>query len=84
MATKKKEYVSEAVTTKIQATSRISLKVNDTFYTLEYSEERSIPEVYDKNGKSRIDIEQERKLLWDTVNTEVDNQALDIQKMYKK
>lgn len=76
MANKKKEYVSKAVISKIQATSRISLKKGETFYTLEYSEERSLPE--------NCDIEAERKLLWDAVNTEVDNQALDIEKLYKK
>ena len=77
-AKKMKSTASKAVTTKITATSRISLKKGETFYTLEFSEERTIPNV------EGVDIELERKLLWDTVNTEVDNQAEDVQKMYKK
>ena len=78
MAAKKKTYNSKAITSKITATSRISLKVSETFYTLEYTEERLIPAVVG------IDIAAERELLWDTVNAEVDKQAEDVQKMYKK
>ena len=78
MAPKKKTYTSKAVTSKITATSRISLKINETFYTLEYTEERLIP------AMEGIDIATERELLWDTVNAEVDKQAEDVQKMYKK
>lgn len=76
MATKKTAYKSKATINSIKATSRISLKINETFYTLEYCEERLIPE--------GADIEKERKLLWDTVNAEVDKQAEDVQTMYKK
>lgn len=79
MAKSKAEYSTpKAVTSKITATSRISLKKGETFYTLEYSEERVIPDLPD------VDVVKERKMLWDTVNTEVDNQAEDVQKMYKK
>lgn len=78
MAAKKKEatYTSKAVITKISATSRISLKIKktDTFYTLEYSEERCLPE--DAN------IQKERDLLWDAVNMEVDKQAEDVRNLY--
>jgi hypothetical protein len=76
MATKKTTYKSKAKINSIRATSRISLKVGETFYTLEYCEERIIPD--------DADIEKERKLLWDTVNIEVDKQAEDVQNMYKK
>ncbi len=78
MAGKKKEPAPVAVVSKIQATSRISLKVGETFYTLEYTDERTIPQGVP------VDIAQERSMLWDAVNTEVDNQAADVQKMYKK
>lgn len=77
MAKKKEDYKSKAITSTIKATSRISLKVNETFYTLEYTEERLIPAI------EGIDIEKERAILWDTVNAEVDKQAEDVQKMYK-
>ena len=60
------EYESKAIITKISATSRASVKIDDSYYTLEYSEERVIPDLPD------IDIEEERLLLWDTVNGECD------------
>jgi len=72
-----KKYESKAIINSIKATSRISLKVNETFYTLEYTEERLIPAV------EGVDIEKERAILWNTVNAEVDKQAEDVQKMYK-
>lgn len=63
-------------TTSIRATSRASIKVNDSFYTVEYCEERSIdPE---------DNVEEEREKLWDTCNTEVDNQIEDILKTFSK
>ena len=78
MPAKKKAatYTSKATITKISATSRISLKIKktDTFYTLEYSEERCLPE--------GVDIEKERELLWDAVNAEVDKQAEDVKNLY--
>ena len=73
---KEAKYESKAITTSIKFTSRASIKVNDSFYTVEACEERSIP--------GDADIEQERKLLWDTVNGEVDGQIEDILKTYKK
>ena len=53
-----------AKTTTIRATSRISTKVRDTFYTFEYCEERQIEE-----GE---DLENARADLWETCNAEVD------------
>lgn len=64
----KEEYVSKAVINKISATSRASVKIRDSYYTVEYTEERLIPDTDD------VDIETERKILWDTVNNEVDTQ----------
>lgn len=66
------KYQSKAVITTIAATSRASVKIRDNFYTVEYHEERTIPEV------SGVNIEAERKILWDTVNAEVDHQVEDI------
>lgn len=68
----------KAIITNIKATSRASVKVNDSFYTVEYCEERNIPDIED------VDIEQERAELWDTVNNEVDSQISDILKTFKK
>lgn len=61
--------------TTIKAISRASVKIKDSFYTIEYGEERSLdPE---------DDIEVERNKLWDTCNGEVDNQLEDILKSFK-
>ena len=73
-STRKKEYEAKAVPTTIRATSRVSIKVKETFYTLEYTEERAIPDVVD------VDITKERAILWDVVNNEVDKQVEDIYK----
>lgn len=64
-------------TTVIRATSRASVKIRDNFYTVEWSEERSIPDL------PEISIEQERELLWDDCNREVDNQIEQIVKAFK-
>lgn len=66
---------SKATITRIVATSRASVKVRDSFYTVEYSEERTLP--------PDADIDAERLLLWDAVNTECDGQVEDILKTYK-
>ena len=65
-----------AKTTTIRATSRISTKIKDTFYTFEYCEERQIEE-----GDN---VEEERKKLWEVCNTEVDNQVADALAIYRK
>ena len=67
--------MSVGVTTAIRITSRASIKVKDSFYTIEYCEERSIPE--------GADLEEERADLWGVCNSEVDNQLEDIIKMSK-
>ena len=62
--------------TSIRATSRASVKVADSFYTVEYCEERSIdPE---------DNVEDERAKLWNTCNGEVDAQIEDILKSFSK
>lgn len=73
---KAKVYESKAITTTIRATSRASVKVKDNFYTVEYCEERSVPE--------DCNIEEERKLLWDDCNAEVDNQIQEIMNTFRK
>ena len=64
--------MAKAITTTIKFTSRASVKVGDSFYTVEACEERLIPALDD------INIEEERKALWDTVNKEVDTQIENI------
>ena len=72
------EYVSKATTTKISATSRVAIKIKDNYYTVEYSEERSVP------STENVDIEKERQSLFDDVNAIVDEQAEDIIRTFQK
>ena len=71
-------YEVKAVTKTIKATSRASVKVGESYYTVEYSEERIIPDI------EGIDIEKERQFLWEDINAECDNQIEDILKTFKK
>ena len=65
-----------AKTTTIRATSRISTKIKDTFYTFEYCEERQI-----EDGD---DVANAREKLWEVCNAEVDYQVAETLSMYKK
>ena len=71
-------YESKAQISVIRATSRASVKVRDNFYTVEYSEERTLP------TDIEYDIDKEREILWNTVNDEVDKQIEDIIKSFAK
>lgn len=66
------DYESKAKITTIRATSRASVKIKDNFFTVEYSEERNIPD------NSDVNIEAERAILWDVVNAECDTQVQEI------
>lgn len=61
-------YEQKAITTTIRATSRASVKIKESYYTLEYCEERTIPDI------EGVDLEAEKRLLWDAVNGECDRQ----------
>jgi len=74
---KEKAYESIAKITVIAATSRASVKIKDNYFTVEYHEERAIPDV------TGVDIEKERQFLWDTVNAECDNQIDEISRTFK-
>ena len=63
----------------IKASSRASVKVGDSFYTVEYTEERTVTE----NG-DEAELAEERRNLWDCVNSEVDSQIEDILRTFKK
>ena len=73
MAGKKKNQPYE-----ISATSRASIKIKDNYFTVEYHEERVIPEI------DGVQIDKERELLWNTVNNECDNQIEEISATFKK
>ena len=72
------DYEVKGITTKITATSRVAIKIKDNYYTVECSEERSIPDV------EGVDIEKERQALFDDVNATVDGQIEDIYNTFNK
>ena len=72
-----KTYTSQAVVKDISASVKISVEINKTFYTIQYSETRSVPE--DINVK----LSKERQLLQDTVYSEVFNQIEEINALAK-
>lgn len=72
------KYTSKATTKTIKASSRASVKVGDSYYTVEYTEERTVP------NTSTVKISTERQILWDDVNKECDNQIADILKTFRK
>ena len=61
-------YELKGKTTRIVATSRGAIKIKDNYYTIECTEERSIPDPDDVN------MEVEWSSLFDSINTVVDNQ----------
>lgn len=70
-------YQSKAIVTSIKATSRASVCINKNYYTVEYSEERMIPEV------EGVDLEAERAILWNVVNSECDRQTEEIARTFR-
>lgn len=73
-----KEYKVKAKTKTITATSKVSIKVGDSFYTLEFTEERTIPQT------STVNLTLEKDMLWDEVNSQVDKQIEDVLRTFKK
>lgn len=71
-------YESKAITKTIKATSRASVVIDKNYYTLEYTEERTIPDLPD------VDLLLEKTLLWDEVNAQVDKQIEDVLKTFGK
>ena len=69
--------MENARTTTIKATNRMSVKIDNNFYTVEWCEERVIPE-----GMSEEDVQKARAALWDTCVQECENQIADINHVY--
>lgn len=72
-------YESRAKVVTISGTSKATVQVNNNYYSFSYSEERQLPE-----NDEGVCIEQERELLWDTLNSEVDRQVEQIVQLYQK
>lgn len=73
MKNTEKAYESKGAVVSIEAHSRISVKIKDTFYTFEFVEKREFPKVIDG-----LDLEKERELLWDNVHLQVDKQVKEV------
>ena len=71
-------YEIKAITRTIKATSRASVKVGESYYTVEYSEERLIPDI------EGVEIQKEKQFLWEDVNAGCYGQIEDILKTFKK
>ena len=73
------DNVEIAKTVSIKCSSRVSACIDKNYYTVEYTEERSVSPTI-----SEEDLDLQRELLWDTVNHEVDCQIEDIYKTFAK
>ena len=71
-------YESKAVPTIIKFSSRASVNIKDSWYTIEYGEERQI------DNFDEVDINKERQNLINDCNIEVDNQIKDILNTFLK
>lgn len=65
-------------TTKIQFTSRASVKIRDSYYTFEATIEKQCPEAYTDS-----EYMQAKQELWDECNGEVDAQVEQVVEMLK-
>lgn len=65
-------YEIKGKTTKIQATSRCAIRIKDNYYTLELTEERTMP------NDVEIDLDKEYRAVFDSINAEIDNQIQDV------
>lgn len=74
--TTKKEYSVKAKTVSLKATSRLALKVQDNYYTIQAEEERSLPE-----SARAVDLSKEWESIFASINEIVDKQAEEILSM---
>lgn len=74
------KYESKANPKQFGAVSRVSVKIENNFYTFESSLTKEFPNDIDINT---IDMEKEWQLLWEELNSEVDNQINETQKVYE-
>ena len=70
--------MSELKTTVLKVTSRASVKIGDSFFTFEAGIEKSVPEDFDVEK-----LPEEKKKMWDEMNTDIDNQIIEIQEFLR-
>lgn len=74
----KKSYTIKGKTSKICATSRCAIHINDNYYTIEASEERTL------DTEESVDLNKEWADIFNSINTIVDNQCEEIVQTFKK
>ena len=78
---KLEKYESKGVVTEFGGHSRASVKIKESFYTFESSVQKNFPAGTDL---SKVDMEQEWKLLFEELNANVDDQIEETEKAYSK
>lgn len=73
-------------TKEISATSRMSIKIADNYYTFECSETRSVDysQLPQNLEEAETAINEEWSTLWDTVNEQLDAQIIEIKNYLQK
>lgn len=71
--------ISQTVNT-VKLTSRASVKIGDSYFTFEATEEHTVPDTV----KSAEDFTDFKNKIWDDVNGEVDNQIIETKDFVSK
>lgn len=64
----------------VKLTSRASVKIGDSYFTFEATEEHTVPDTV----KSADDFTAFKNAIWDDVNGEVDNQIIETKDFIRK
>lgn len=75
-------YISKYIESKISASSRISIKIGENFYTIEAAVEKTLPQNITQDTLDAIDMDKEWDILFDSINEKVDKQVEDINRAY--
>ena len=71
------EPVENVQTVEIRADSSATVEINKKWFKVSYGETRII------NNPQKVNMDQERENIWNTVNSEVDKQIQDIIESFK-
>ena len=64
----------------VKLTSRASVKIGDSYFTFEATEEHTVPDTV----KSPEDFTDFKNKIWDDINSEVDNQIIETKDFIRK
>lgn len=76
--TKTEQYIPKAIPATIKFTSRASVKIRESHYTIEYGEERQIIDY------NEVNLDKEREALIDDCNSIVDKQIEELVRLNLK